>query len=60
MRVSLTGEQELYRIVRVVHNLSQTVKVSEQQVSTFVSSKTTTETNQQCIRVDLIHQRNDT
>ena len=60
MRVSLTGEQELYRIVRVVHNLSQTVEVSEQQVSTFVSSKTTTETDQQRIGIDLIHQRNDT
>ena len=56
VRVSLTCKQELYRIVRIVHNLRKTFQISKQQVRTFVSSKTTTETDQQCIRIDLIHQ----
>ena len=56
MRMSLTCKQELYRIVGVVHNLRKTFQVSKQQVRTFVSSETTTETNQQRIRVNLVHQ----
>ena len=57
MRVSLTGEQELYRIIGVVHNLRQTLQVGEQQVCTLVSSETTSEPNQERIRVNLVQQR---
>ena len=56
VRVSFTCKQELYRIIRIVHDLRKTIQVGEQQVCTFVSSKTTAETNQQCVRIDLIHQ----
>ena len=50
VRVSLTGKEELYRIVGVVHNLGQTVEVGEQQVCTLVGSETASETYQQSVR----------
>lgn len=53
VRVSLTGKEELYRIVGVVHNLGQTVEVGEQQVCTLVGSETASETYQQSVRIDL-------
>ena len=53
-RVSFTGEYELDRILFVVYDLSQTIQVREQQVSTFVSGETATETDQQGVRVDLV------
>ena len=59
MRVGLTCEQELYRIVGIVHNLGQTFQIGEQQMRTLISGETTSETNQQCIRVDLVQQRHN-
>ena len=58
--MSLTCKQELYRVIRIVHDLGQTIQVCEQQMCTLVSSKTTCETDQQCVRIDLVHQRNHT
>ena len=57
VRVSLTCEEELYRIIRIVNDLRQAFQIGEQQVSTFVSGKTAAETDQQCIRIDLVQQR---
>ena len=56
MRVSLTRVDELYGIVRIVHNFSQTLQISEEQVSTLVRSKATTKTNQQSVRINLVQQ----
>ncbi|CCX76689.1 unknown [Parabacteroides johnsonii CAG:246] len=58
-RVSFTGEYELDRILFVVYDLSQTIQVGEQQVSTFVSCETATETDQQSVRVDLVQDGNN-
>ena len=49
-RVSLTCKYELYRIFRIVDNLRKAVEVGE--VSTLVSSETTSETNHKGIRID--------
>ena len=56
-RMRFTGVEELYGVVRIVHNLGKTLQVSEQQVSTLVGGKTATEADEQCIGVDLVHQR---
>ena len=55
----LTGEEELYRIVRVVHQLIQTLQIGEEQVRTFVSSETATETDDEVIRVHLVQRADD-
>ena len=59
-RVRLTGEEELYRIVRVVHQLIQTLQIGEEQVRTFVGSETATETDDEVIRVHLVQRADDT
>ena len=58
--MSLTREQELNRIVRVVDDFVETVEVREQQVRTFVGRKTTTETDNQVVRIHLTQRLNDT
>ena len=57
--MSLTGIEELNRIVRIIHNLGQTVEVGEQQVCTLVGSETASETYQQSVRIDFVQQGND-
>ena len=59
MRMRFSGKEELYRIIRIVHNLGQTFQICKEQMSTLVSSKTTSETNQQSIGVNLIQQSYD-
>ena len=59
MGVSLTGEEELHGIVGVVDNLRQTLQVGEEQVSTLVGSKAATETDEQCVGVNLVEQGYD-
>ena len=58
--MSLTREEEEYWTLRVVHNLTQTIKVGEEQMCTLVCSETTAEANHQSIRVDTLKQRNHT
>ena len=48
--------REVNRIVRIVDNLGQTVQVGEQQVRTLIRCKTAGETDQQRVRIDLVHQ----
>ena len=57
--MSLTCEEELHWIVRIVHNLSQAVEVAEEEVCTLVSSETTSETDGQSVRIDLLNDRHD-
>ena len=56
VRVSFSCKQELYWIVRIIDNLRQTIQISKQQMCTFISCETTSKTDQQCIRINLIHQ----
>ena len=56
----LTGEEELYGIVRIVHEALETLEVGEQQVCTFVGCETATETDNQRGRVHLIDSTHDT
>ena len=58
-RVRFTGEQELYRIIRVIHQFVQTLQIREQQVSTFVGCKTASKTDNQGLRVHLVECTND-
>ena len=48
-RVSLAGEEELYRTLRIVHDLVEPVKVGEQQGSTLVGCETAGESDCQDI-----------
>ncbi len=57
--VSLTCKEELHRIVRVVHNLRQAIQIGEEQVSTLVSSETTSKTDDECIWINLLENRNN-
>ena len=59
-RVRFTGEEELNRIIGVVHQLVQTLQIREQQVRTFVGSETATETDDQVLRLHLIQRADDT
>ena len=59
-RVCLTCKEELNRTLWVVNDLRKTLKVCEEKVSTLVSSKTTTEANEQSIRSDALKERNYT
>ena len=54
--VSLTCKQEDNRMLWIVNNLAETLKVGEQQVSTLVSSETTTETNNKSVRIHALEQ----
>ena len=58
--MSLTGIEELNGIVRIIHNLGQAVEVGEKQMRSLVCGKTTSETYQQGIGIDFVHQRNHT
>ena len=58
--MSLTGKQEYYWVLRIVHNLAQALQVGKQQVSTLVSSKAAAETDYQCVRIHTLEQRNHT
>ena len=55
-RVSLTCKEELYRVVRIVDNLCQTIEVREEEMSTLVSSEATSETNDERIGVNLVEE----
>ena len=57
--MSFTCEEELYWVHWVVNDFLKTFEVSEQKVCTFVCCKTTTETDNQCVRVDTIKNWND-
>ena len=59
-RVCLTSKEELNRTLWVVNNLRKTLKVCKEKVSTLVSSKTTTETNEQSIRSNALKERYNT
>ena len=59
-RVSLAGEEELNRVIGVVHQPLQTIQVREEQVSTFVGGETATETDNQVVRVHLVQRTYDT
>ena len=59
MWVSLTCEEELHWIVRVVHNLREAVKVGEEQVCTLVSGETTSKADDERIRIDFLKDRNN-
>ena len=59
-RVSLTREQELNRIIRVVNQLIQALQVRKQQVSTFIRRKTTAETDNQSLGIHLIERAHNT
>ena len=52
--MSLTREEEQNRTLRVVHNLSKTLKVGKEKMSTLVSSETTAEANHQGVGVDTV------
>ena len=56
----LTGEEELHRIIGVVHQFIETLEVGEEQVSAFVRRKTTTETDDEVIGVHLRECLDDT
>ena len=58
--MSLTCKQELYWTVWVVYQFIKTLQVGKEQVSTFVGSETTTETNNQVIRIHLVECAHDT
>ena len=58
--MSLTGKQEDYWVLRIVHNLAQALQVGKQQVCALVSSKAAAETNYQCVRIHTLQQRNHT
>ena len=55
-RVSLTCKEELHGVVRIVDDFCQTIEVREEEVSTLVSSETTSKTNDEGIRVDLVEE----
>ena len=57
--MSLTCEEELHWVVRVVDNLSETVKVAEEEVCTLVSSESACETDSEGVRIDLVYDRHD-
>ena len=50
VRVCLAGKNELYRPFRIIDDRIQTIQVSEEQVSSFVSRETAGETDGQNIR----------
>ena len=54
--VCLTGEEELYGILRIVDNLGKTVKVAEEKVSTLVRSEAACKTNDESVGVNLVEQ----
>ena len=54
--VSLTCEEELYGIVRVVDNLCQTIEVGEEEVRTLVGGETASKTDDESVGVDLVEE----
>ena len=43
-------------MLRIIHNLAETIQVGEQQVGTLISSKTTAEADDQGIGVETLQQ----
>ena len=56
--MSLTCKYELDRELRIIDNLSQTVEVGKQEVSTLVSSEAAAETDNQRVRIHLFEDSN--
>ena len=48
-RVSFPREYKLNRTIRVIHDLIQTIQITEQQMSSFIGSKTTGKTDCQYV-----------
>ena len=55
-RVRLSGIEELYRIVGVVDYLGETFEVGEEKVCPLVCCKATSESDEEGVGVNLVHQ----
>ena len=58
-RMGFTGEEEQYRMLRIVYYLGQALEISEQKMGTLIRGKATAEAYHQCIGVNAFHNRYD-
>ena len=58
-RVSLTCEEELYRLLRIVYDLCKSVEVTEKEVSSLICSETTCETDREDVIAKVLLDCND-